>query len=106
MKIFKLGCIHRYWMQCSSSITIIIIIVITIVVTVIGCSVRILCDGWVQVIASNYPHSDGKTNDGDEEEHGGDDDGKDGNGDDDNEDGDIDDEIISQQIFRMGFFKA
>ena len=93
-------------MQCSSSITItiiIVIIVITIVVTVIGCSVRILCDGWVQVIASNYPHSDGKTNDGDEEEHGGEDDGDDGN---DDEDGDGDDEIISQQIFRMGFFKA
>ena len=93
MKIFKLGCIHRYWMQCSSSITItIIIIVITIVVTVIGCSVRILCDGWVQVIASNYPHSDGKTNDGDEEENGGEDYGNDGN---DDEDGDGDDEIIS-----------
>ena len=82
-------------MQCSSSITITIItviIVITIVVTVIGCSVRILCDGWVQVIASNYPHSDGKTNDGDEEEHGGEDDGDDVN---DDEDGDGDDEIIS-----------
>ena len=62
-----------------------------IIITIIGCSIRLLCDGWAQVIASNYPPSDAKTNDDDDhaddhdhddddEDHGDDDDRSDHNG--------------------------
>ena len=93
-----------------------------IIITIIGCSIRLLCDGWAQVIASNYPHSDGKTNDDHHHDDDDDDDGDygggiDDNGDDDHEHDSINGLIICpiifwrhyqwrelQQIFRMDFF--